>query len=94
VPTTLVLVRQGAADGMSIEEFARVYGGFNDEDLDHPISPGGESMRMFNALGVPMLFEPGASESGNPRNTSMTVLVGDGRWTLARYNDAAHVLPG
>jgi len=39
----------GEADGMSIEDFTRVYGGFNDADPDHPISPGGESGRVFDA---------------------------------------------
>jgi probable phosphoglycerate mutase len=37
----------GEADGMTIDEFTRVYGGFNDADPDHPISPGGESPRML-----------------------------------------------
>jgi broad specificity phosphatase PhoE len=120
----------GAADGMTIDEFTRVYGGFNDADLDHPISPGGESARMFNvrvrravdalqaryrdqtvvlfthggfvaaatlyALGGPGLYEPGAPSLGQAENTSMTVLVSDGggRWSLGRYNDAAHLSRG
>jgi probable phosphoglycerate mutase len=39
----------GEADGMTIDEFTRVHGGFNDADLDHPMAPGGESAREFNA---------------------------------------------
>ena len=39
----------GEADGMSIEDFTSVYGGFDDADPDHPISPGGESGRVFDA---------------------------------------------
>ena len=39
----------GEADGLTIDEFKRVYGGFNDDDPDHPISPGGESPRMLEA---------------------------------------------
>jgi broad specificity phosphatase PhoE len=116
----------GEADGMTIDAFTRVYGGFNDADPDHPISPGGESPRMLEARvrramdALParfpdqtvMLFTHGgfvrtattlAMDASivaprwiisQPHNTSLSILVHDGHWTLDRYNDAAHLPRG
>jgi len=38
----------GECDGMTMDDYARAYGDIDDPDPDRPVSPGGESRRMYD----------------------------------------------
>jgi broad specificity phosphatase PhoE len=46
----------------------------------------------LRAIGAASMHDPAAPAIGQPRNTSLSVLVHDGGWILHCYNDAAHLV--